>query len=444
MPEAPRKLEVWIRFGQPLDPVLDDYPRIFDAWEVIGVRGIVVGRMLVRDDAGRNQAIFEPDPAIYRRLAVEPPPRPTQNFREKRRKLDRLFAEAKRRGWKIFIFRPDAGYGPSDQDKFARFANANRWAARALDTLAQFPEVDGGIIDWHEWGFEIAAGHRSNIFNDLPEIVRPLAESMHYDWNELNAASSRLEKRLHNLNDKIVDTYAGRGFFGSYQMLGFDSGLANWLRFRTEVITSTVKMLKGLMSEQHGDLQLGIGPRSAVFTPLCGYDLPALARYADHLHPKHYFWHRGIDGLYGTVHRWLTTLRAWNPGLSERAAFQVIEMLLGVRLPEVKTALDFERGFPDAFFDEVVEHATRAVLAAVERPEQVVPWVDVGRRPHGGDPMGSGDFIRILEASRRAGLRRFLYHGYAHLTAAEVEVMRALCGDENRELPEGFELPRGR
>ena len=145
MPEDSPKLEAWIRFGQPLDSVIDDYPRILDAWEVIGVRGIVVGRMLVRDDAGRNQAIFQPDPRIYRRLGVEPPPSPTQLFPGKRRKLDRLFADAKRRGWKILVFRPDAGYGPSDQDKFARFANPNRWAARALDTLAQFPEADGGI-----------------------------------------------------------------------------------------------------------------------------------------------------------------------------------------------------------------------------------------------------------------------------------------------------------
>lgn len=444
MPDVTPKLETWIRFGQPLDPVLDDYQRIFDAWEVIGVRGIVVGRMLVRDDAGGNHALFEPNRRIYQRLGVEPPPSPTQRFPEKRRKLDQLFAEAKRRGWSIFIFRPDAGYGPSDQDKFARFANPNRWAARALDTLAQFPEADGGIIDWHEWGFEIAAGHRSNIFNDLPENIRPLAESMHYDWADLNAASRRLEERLHNLDDDVVDTYSGRGFFGSYQMLGFDSSLANWLRFRTDVITGTVKMLKGMMTEQRPGLQLGCGPRSAVFTPLCGYDLPQLARYADNFHPKHYLWHRGIDGLYGTVYRWLTTLREWNPGLSERAAFDVIEMLLGVRLPEVETALDFERGFPDAFFDQVVEHATRAVLATVDDPRRVIPWVDVGRRPHGGDPMGSGDFIRILESSRRAGLQRFLYLGYGQLSAAEFEVMRAMCGDGSHELPAGFQLPRGR
>ena len=26
-------LEAWIRIGQPLEPVMDDYKRIFDAWE---------------------------------------------------------------------------------------------------------------------------------------------------------------------------------------------------------------------------------------------------------------------------------------------------------------------------------------------------------------------------------------------------------------------------
>ena len=59
-------------------------------------------------------------------------------------------------------------------------------------------------------------------------------------------------------------------------------------------------------------------------------------------------------------------------------------------------------------------------------------------------PFLEHDFLRTLESSRKQGLRRFLYHGYSHLTAAEFEVMRALCGDASRELPEGFQLPGGR
>lgn len=223
---------------------------------------------------------------------------------------------------------------------------------------------------------------------------------MHYDWAELNAASRRLEERLHNLDDKVAGSYAGRGLFGSYQMLGFDDGLANWLRFRTDVITGTIKTLKGLMREQRGDLQLGIGPRSAVFTPLCGYDLPKLAPYADYLHPKHYFWHRGTDGLYGTVYRWLTTLRSWNPSLSARGAFQVIEMLLGVRLPGVESELDFERGFPDAFFSEIVGPPRGRCWRPPNVPSRWCPgWMS------GGGPMAATRWARatLFVFSKRHG-----------------------------------------
>ncbi|MGH2351753.1 MAG: hypothetical protein ACRDJN_09090, partial [Chloroflexota bacterium] len=41
MPE----LEVWMRVGQPLEPVLADHERILDAWQSGGVRGLVVGRL---------------------------------------------------------------------------------------------------------------------------------------------------------------------------------------------------------------------------------------------------------------------------------------------------------------------------------------------------------------------------------------------------------------
>ena len=63
-----------------------------------------------------------------------------------------------------------------------------------------------------------------------------------------------------------------------------------------------------------------MGPRSAAFAPLCGYDFAALAGFIDVLLPKHYFWHRGFDGLYGTVARYVETLCAWNPEMSEPSA----------------------------------------------------------------------------------------------------------------------------
>src|SRR6476619_6351183 len=46
MPE----LELWMRLGQPLEPVLADTERILDAWQSGGVRGLVVGRLTFLPD----------------------------------------------------------------------------------------------------------------------------------------------------------------------------------------------------------------------------------------------------------------------------------------------------------------------------------------------------------------------------------------------------------
>ena len=57
-------------------------------------------------------------------------------------------------------------------------------------------------------------------------------------------------------------------------------------------------------SDPARSVKLGVGPRSAAFANLCGYDFRALAAppsgdgesCVDILLPKHYFFHRGFDG----------------------------------------------------------------------------------------------------------------------------------------------------
>ena len=442
MSATQHKLQAWMRFGQPLEAVIGDVIPIFDAWEAMGVNGIVLGRMYFRDDNHKYYAIFDPDERIYRRFGLRPPAPPAKKFPDRRRQLDQLFAEAKRRKWSILIFAPDAG-ALTGRGKYANFVNSDAWQARILDTLSQFPEVDGCIIDGPEWGYEIEPGHRRNLFADLPESVRLLAESRHYDFGELQRARDLLRTRLHQLNQELVGTDSQRGLMGAIRLFGSPPELTAWLQFRTEVLTGTVKTLKGLMREQREDLLLGMGPRSAAFAPLCGYDFRRLMEHLDYLLPKHYFWHRGYDGFYGTVYRWMKTLTDWNRGLSAGQALQVVKAFFGIDLPGLTSAFDFERGFPDEFFTEVVAKETSAALSAAKRPDQVVPWVDVGRRPHDGDPMGSGDFINILEASRKVGLHRFLYHNHSHLSPAEVEVLTRLCGDPDRPMPEQYHPPDG-
>jgi len=108
-----------------------------------------------------------------------------------------------------------------------------------------------------------------------------------------------------------------------------------------------------------------------------------------------------------------------------------------VELPGVRCLADMDLGFPPAFFEQVVGGETARALAAVSDPRKVVPWVDTGRMPHGGDPMTAGDLHRLLAASAAAGLQRFLFHNHAHLTAGEWKVISRMCGSEWVEDPHG-------
>ena len=119
----------------------------------------------------------------------------------------------------------------------------------------------------------------------------------------------------------------------------------------------------------------------------------------------------------------------------------MVKAWLGVDLPEVNSLADMDLGFPLAFFEQVVTEETQRALAAVSYPEKVVPWVDTGRMPHGGDPMTSGDLYRILDASEGVGLKRFLFHNHAHLTSAEWRVISQLCGTVWNEDPNGYWPP---
>ncbi|MBD05892.1 MAG: hypothetical protein CME24_16250, partial [Gemmatimonadetes bacterium] len=69
-------MSMWMRFGQPLEAVIDDYEPIFDGWQAGGVEAMLVGRLIFADSEGTpmNTAAFDPDPTIYADLGVEPPP----------------------------------------------------------------------------------------------------------------------------------------------------------------------------------------------------------------------------------------------------------------------------------------------------------------------------------------------------------------------------------
>jgi len=50
-------------------------------------------------------------------------------------------------------------------------------------------------------------------------------------------------------------------------------------------------------------VKLGTIPRTASFSILTTQDYEKTHGYFDYVFPKHYFWHRGFDGMYGSIAR---------------------------------------------------------------------------------------------------------------------------------------------
>jgi hypothetical protein len=450
-------MKLWMDVMRDVESVMADHERLFDAWEAGGVDGLVIGPMVF--DAERllpgvrvaprerpPSATFDPDPSIYRRLRVEPPAAPGEPDGAKRDRLERALAAAKARGWSVWIFQASAGAGPGGSGHV--FADATTRAAicaRMIDTLQQYPMADGAIMDGPEWGYEIAPhhmNHRSFLFHDLPESIAPKCAELGYDYAALVAAKDRLFEGLHRLDARRVRLHAEGGMLGAFHLFGSDPDLMAWLAFRVDALTGFFRGVRECIdAETSRRVELGVGPRSAAFAPLCGYDMARLAEFIDVLLPKHYFWHRGFDGMVGTVARYLETLAEWSPGLSDTDALAVVQALFGLALPGVQDRSDLEEALAPEFFTTIVAQETRRALAVVDDPGRVVPWLEAGRAPHDGDPMPAGALRQMLVAAEEAGLQRFLYHHAGNLTAGEWAVISERCGERWRPLESEYRPP---
>jgi hypothetical protein len=440
-------MRLWMDVMRHLEPVVEDHQRLFDAWEAGGVDGIVVGPLAFAD----KTYAFDPNPEVYDRFGLQPPSPDGSSLwwrapgdqgadpdreavLQRRAALEQTLERAKERGWQVWLFCPHYGAPPTPGPILTDDTTRTAVAARMVDAMEHYPMADGALMDGPEWGYEIAPFHqrgRSSIFHDLTPAMAEGAERLGYSYSRLLAAAERLSERLRRLSDREVRLWGGGsgGFLGAFGLLGNDPALAEWLAFRMDSLTETYARVREIaQGGAKRPIRVAAGPRSAAFSSLCGYDYARLSDCLDLVLPKHYFWHRGFDGMYGTVARYVQTLCEWNPGLSERGALSVVSALFGIELPGIASLSDFDRGFPQEFFDRIVVRETERALAAFGDPERVCPWVDAGRKPHDGEPFSAYDLDRLLGAAESAGLRRFLYHHHGNLTPGEWAVISARCG----------------
>ena len=402
----------------PLEHWMDGFEQRFDAWEAGGVQGLVVGRMQFLQTDGSRIGAYAPDPKVYADFGEEAPA-PGPRDREKEKRLQAMMDNAAARGWSILIF----GGGT---------------AAQIQDQLNTFPQVDGFVIDGPgENHYELAFHHGGEVFE-----IRPGEEDrfgkIGADIDRLRRGIDHLRQSFRRLSPERVRYHAEGGMLGSLLLFDIDEDALYWLRMRQALSRFEWQWAREQVDRADRKALLAGIPRAVTFSSLTGQNYHEMAQYFDLIFPKHYFWHRGMDGMYGTISRWVQRLGRWNPGLGQADCFAAVKALFGIELPGVRSLDDMDGGFPDEFFSQVVYKETRRALAAVGDADRVIAWVSTGRGPHGGDPMPVRDLRGILQASQEAGLKRFLYHPEPDFGAAEWRLISSLCGRVWDEDPAGY------
>jgi hypothetical protein len=447
-PAPAQSLVPWMYMIYPIEQWLSDYRTTLDAWEAGGVRGLVIGPLVFFKEVPRfdftysrpgfKLPTFAPDPAIYRKYGLDPPAEAPRDA-QKEKQLKALVANAAARGWEILFFGP-GHYGRRRsfaQDPFGALS----LVAGIEDTMRAFPEAKGVVIDGGgEHHYELAFHHGGELL-EIRDSEKPLFQHLGMDMDRMERGIGHLRDRMHHLTSSMVRYYSGGGMMGGLALFDLNEDILYWLRARQEATLRTVAAYRKQIDGLERKARLGTIPRATTFSVLTTQDYEKIHPYFDYLFPKHYFWNRGFDGMYGTIGRWVQTLRQWNPGLSEEDCFAAVKCWFGLELPGVRTLADLDQGFPDEFFSRVVYSETRRALDAVGDDSKVIAWVSTGRNPHAGDPMPAHDLHRILVASQRAGLKRFIYHPDLNLGAAEWSVISGLCGKRWPEDPNGYWPP---
>jgi hypothetical protein len=432
----------------PLEQWLDNFRQTFDAWAAGGVRGIVIGPLRFWDGpptfdftyarAGARLGTFAPDPQVYKSYGLDPPAVAPRDP-EKEKKLTALLDDAASRGWEIMLFGPGyTGVRKSfEQDPFGALS----LAAGVRDTMRAFPQAHGVIVDGAgEQHYELDFHHGGELF-EIRDLQKPVFKSAGMDLDRMERGITRVRDRFHHLTPSLVRYHTAGGLMGGLALFDLDEDTLYWLRMRQQVTLRSMAAIRKQIDLLDRKTKLGTIPRATTFSVLTAQDYQKTHVYFDYLFPKHYFWHRGFDGMYGTIARWVRKIGEWNPSLEEKDCFAVVKAWFGIDLPKVHSLADMEQGFPDEFFSQIVFSETRRALDAVGDANKVIAWVSTGRNPHAGDPMPAHDLHRILTESHRAGLKRFVFHPDVNLGAAEWSVISGLCGKPWKEDPKGYWPP---
>ena len=407
-------LDIWMFLGQINAFEAEGTNAVLDRLQGVGINTIVLGDLIIE-----GKPAYPAHPDLYEGCETTPPAMPAEN-ESGFRILQSALVEAKSRGFRILLH----DWGQGAPGCISNPEKRTYGSARSRDVLQSFPQVDGLILDGPEWGYEIEPEHRSDLFRCDCEHCRKLATDLGYDFDLLLAARDRLRAHLQSIS-QIPSGRRERGLVDGLDLFIADPDLIDWFRFKTDAVESLLKAFAQTARSLDPARLIGCGPRLPAFAPLTGYNFQRLAEIVDFQCPKLYFWQHGVDGLKGTLYRWVQTLCEWNPGLSEPEAFSRVRELFALWIPGV-TALDqLDAPLPPAFFTQVVQSEIAKMQERISEVSRIRPWMGLH---HGGVRLGSVELENLLQTVVDGGLQSLIYWHYSDMLDSDWEVVKRFAG----------------
>ncbi len=373
-------------------------------------------------------AAFQPDPDLYQGMEWQPPQMPAHLAGESQRMRDALRTGAEK-GFKIYAM-DDKAYFLLGSFGTGRL-NTNRpipsvtdpdgpamTAARARDTIANFPEINGILLDGPDFKWEIAPGHRDDMWVEPIDTPanRQFASARGIEMQSVLDGRERFKEFLQSLHPDAARRFIEHspGALADHRWWAERPQFADWYRFKQDAVEWSVSQSYRAIKTHLPNVMVGNSSRLPFVATITGHNLPRKQAYTDFQMPKEYWWSGGVAGFRGTVVNWLKTLCEWNPGLDRDLAEKWFSAAFDYPMPKDYPVSAYESEATDAWFTTSVRDQTRKMMAAAETADRLVPWV--GLEHFGSNWVTPSELDRLLAEMRTQGVTRYCYFVYNSLS----------------------------
>ncbi len=383
-------------------------------------------------------AAYSPNPELYEGLDWAPPVMP-DSVRSQQEELKAALRLAAEKGFRIYVM-DDKGYflhgsfgtGRLNPDAAKRTPSVTdpdgpaMTVARARDTIANFPEISGLMLDGPDFKWEIKPGHRDDMWAEPidTEANRAFARSNDIDFETVLDGRSRFRDFLSSFTADSARSFIAdqHGALADHAWWSLHPEFSPWYSFKQQAVEWSVSTSYTGVKSHLPDIAVGNSSRLPFSTTLTGSNLARKQRYTDFQMPKEYWWSEGVAGFRGTVVNWVDTLVEWNAELDEKLASELFSAMFDYPMPADYPVASYSEEATDEWFTTSVRDQTLKMLRDSGDAERFVPWV--GLEHFGSNWLTPSELDRLLAEMKTSGAERYCYFVYNSLRPEYWDVIR--------------------